>query len=484
MKNLLAPINQLPPEVLSVIPDFYYKDDQDLVALTHVCRSWRDTFTSRPALWTQLNFTNVDKTRAYIQRSQSSPLEFFIEDDKALEDAFALVIPHIGRLKSLTINAEVLPSILEHFYCHTPLLERLDIDISFLCDPILNGALFAGQLSSLRELCLHRVVTHLPWKNLENLRVVDLKSYLHRYKTTELLDFFESAPLLHTVKLENSIQDPSDAPPERIVPLRHLKFFTMYTESPHSILLNHLHIPIGASVTLKFRFGGDESPLLEYLPERSPNSNNLSHITAINILFDSARKFTQLSGPTGSLRVLAVWEDWRDPDFSSTLHHRILRSFGPPILSTTQKLAISGYGHSGPDNVEECPIFQTFSFTNHLRTLSLTNCDNLPFTRALDPEQNPSNLVLCLNMKELVLYVQRWYLLDLEHLIKMAKNRALRGAKLSSITIVGPSHLAPETEVSKLQEYITHVEYRTDGFEPPAWDEIPGESDGGVREVV
>ena len=30
--------------------------------------------------------------------------------------------------------------------------------------------------------------THLPWKNLANLRVIDLKHRSHRYGTTEILD--------------------------------------------------------------------------------------------------------------------------------------------------------------------------------------------------------------------------------------------------------------------------------------------------------
>jgi hypothetical protein len=52
MKNSLAPINRVPPEILSLIPDYCCEDDmdRDLVALTHVCRSWRDTFISRSSL--------------------------------------------------------------------------------------------------------------------------------------------------------------------------------------------------------------------------------------------------------------------------------------------------------------------------------------------------------------------------------------------------------------------------------------------------
>jgi hypothetical protein len=182
LKNSLAPINRIPPEVLSLIPDYHDKRrlDQNLIALTHVCRSWRDIFTSRSSLWTKLDFTNVDKTRTYIQRSRSSPLEIHLEASTGYgdyrDDAFSLVIPHLHRLKSLTISANFLPDILRHFRYHAPLLEKLAIDINGSFNPVLDSTLFNGDLSSLRELRLGGVITHLPWNNMTNLKVLNLSS--------------------------------------------------------------------------------------------------------------------------------------------------------------------------------------------------------------------------------------------------------------------------------------------------------------------
>ena len=65
--------------------------------------------------------------------------------------------------------------------------------------------------------------------------------------------------------------DSSGTPPGRIVCLRHLKVFTLSTTSPCSILLHHLRIPIGASLTSRLSSSDGESPLRDYLPERSPN---------------------------------------------------------------------------------------------------------------------------------------------------------------------------------------------------------------------
>ena len=440
--------------------------DQDLITLTHVCRGWRDMFTSRSLLWTRLNFTSVEKTRTHIQRSHSSPLHLYLIGGTTIDDAFSLVIPHIHRLKSLTILSNGLPRILRHFCRQTPLLEKLDIIV--IGEAALDGTLFNEDLSSLRELRLHGVTTDLPWKNLANLQAVNLNFRLHRYETTQILDFLESAPLLHTVSLAYLMPESSDAPHERIIRLSHLKTFTISTRSTRSILLPHLHIPIGASLTSEFHFaGGQGSPLLDYLPGNSPNFSNLSHITRINLLFNPAWKYVKLSGPSGSLRVSFLW---RDP--SSSKNRQILHSLSHPLCSKIERLAISEYRHSG--TAGGCPIFQILSSMNHLRTLILTDCVHLPFTRALDPEQNISDLVLCLNMKEFTFYVDSFIPSDIDHLVKMAKNRALRGAKLSSFTFVDTSGGKQRGEVFKLREYVTHLQYRING-EPPSWDYNPGE---------
>ena len=477
-KNLFAPINKIPHDVLSLLPGYYDEDriGQNLITLTHVCRGWRGIFTSRSSLWTRLDFTNVDKTRAYIERSRSSPLEIHLRDDKNpsyFDDAFSLVIPHLRRLKSLAIYVDVPPGLLKHFFCQTPLLEELDISFLHSHSSALDRTLFDGDLSSLRKLTLTGAITitHLPWNNMKNLQVLNLVSWSPVHSITQLLDFFESAPLLHTIELDDSIPDSSDAPPQRIVPLPHLRALTINSIPPHSTLLNHLCVPTGASLVLVFWFGDEEESLLpDYLSGASGNLKILSNITAINVCFGS-EKCVRLSGPSGSLRLLAHrWDGGTD---SHTADCRILHSLEPSILSKAQRLAVSEYRHSY--QTEGSPIFQCVSSMNNLRVLVLTNCDNLPFILTLDPEENPSKLVLCHNLEELVLHIMRQDQFHLEHLISMVKSRASRGAKLSSITIVGLDELAPGRQVFKLREHVTCVTYMVDDV-PPAWDHIPGES--------
>jgi len=479
VKNSFAPINRIPPEILVLIPRHYDKacTDQDLIALTHVCRGWRDSFTSCSSLWTNLDPTNVDKTRTYIQRSKSSPLEMFVGgedmDNNNLNSASLLVVPHIRRLKSLIVWKGSSPNALKHFYCHVPLLERLVIDLAAPEAPALDSALFKGDLSSLCMLSLGGVVTTLPWNNLANLRMFKLTSCPPRPNfITQLLDLFECAPVLCTIELKDSIPTSSDTHPGRTVSLPRLNTLAITARPGHSILLNHLLIPTGASLILNFGFRGTTSPLRVHLPETFANLKNLSHITIIHLLLDEVRKYVRFSGPSGVLNVLARCEGGlvsrRDMD------RLILRSLSPSILSTAQRLTVSKYQPLEPAEIEKSPAFRTLSHMNKLRTLTLTKCHNLPFILALNPQTNPSRLMLCPHLAALVLHIKSQDQFHIRDLLSMTKQRALRGAKLSSITIVGLNQLA-SAKVFRLREHVIHVDYKADDVSPN-WDHLPGDS--------
>ena len=483
LKNLFAPINRL-PVVVSFIPDYSRGDgaDKDLITLTHVCRAWRSMFTSRSSLWTNLNLANVDKTRTYIQRSKIAPLKIYLDDGHTkgteFKDAFPLVIPHIHRLKSLVIDADVAPDLLEHLHFHAPLLTRLSIEITGprRCDLVLDNELFNGDLSSLRELILGGIPTRLHWNNMKNLRVLELRFCHPEYDITRLLDVFESAPLLRTVQLiGKSLPASSNALPNRMVTLPHLNRLVINMRQPHSILLNHLCIPTGASMTQSFSFRGERSPLLYHLPERFTNLGNLSDITAVNLLFDSAQKFVRLSGPSGCLRVRAHKIGSPTPS-SYNLDSGILLSLLKADLSMVETLSVSGYCHFDSAEIKKCPIPRTLSCMNGLQTLVLIKCNDKPFIIALTPSKNASKPVLCPNLQDLTLYAGSRDQFHIGCLLNMAKKRASRGAKLSLITLVSLDQLAERDEVLKLREYVTNVEYMIDSV-APAWD--GDESDGG-----
>ena len=480
VKNSFAPVNRTPPEVLSLIPGYWDEDDsgRNLIALTHVCHSWRMVFTSHPLLWSYLQCRDIEKTRTYVERSKAAPLEICLEDSPTssfTREALLLVVPHISRLKYLTILSRDLPGVISYFFCRAPLLEGLNIGLGpSFSTSVLSSGFLDGDLSSLRELSLARVITYLPWKNLSNLTTFDLRHIpADQITVTQLLNFFENAPLLHTITLEDSIPDASDVPPGQIVSLLRLKNLEITAQPAHSILLDHLSIPSGALVVLEFQFSGDTPIIPGYLPRPTENIKTLTCVTTISLLFNAAEKFLRLDGPEGGIYVFGH----RDIGGNAPPHAvdcQILRSLDQSILSTTKRLAISKL-RLPILRANKSQAFQTLSSMNDLRTLTLNKCQNLPFILALNPTRTPSNLVVCPKLEELALYVKGRDSFHITDMLSMVEERARRDAKLSSITIVGLGDLLPREEVSRLREYVAHVDYKVDNV-PPDWDSLPGKA--------
>ena len=112
---------------------------------------------------------------------------------------------------------------------------------------------------------------------------------------------------------------------------------------------------------------------------------------------------------------------------------------------------------------------------NHLRTLTLAECDNLPFICALNPEKDDSGTVACPNLEELILYIREpdwFYIFELK---EMASGRTRRYVKRPALTIIGLGKTLP-WEVFTLNGYFPCIEYKADA-EPPARGAPPG--DGG-----
>jgi len=460
-----------------MIPTYWEGNERDgnLIRLTHVCRGWRELFTSRPSLWTHLDFKSVEKTKVYIERSKSSPLEFYprlTQSTLRREEALALAIPHIGRLGALCVQAnppQLLPSLVKHFSCPLPFLRILKINVA---PPVLPEELFNGDLSSLRELSLGGVITQLPWRGLLNLTMFNFRRVPgYSILLIHLLNFLESAPRLRYVILHNSIPNPDGDVVEKMVSLTHLKELSIITEQPHSALLGHLSIPAGALVRLEFSFSGLESPIPSYLPNPRGTLHNLAHTTAVNLYFSPEQKSLRLTGPSGELYILGNWKRGDHKPRSGI--GRFLSSLDQFDVSRTRWLAVTGCIYR-PNmlQIETWHIYKALCPMDDLRTLTLTQCNNLHFIIVLNPTKNPSNSVLCPKLEEIVFYIEHSDHLRIKELLSMAEERASRGSKLPAITIVSAGALAPTKEVFQLRKHVSRVECKFDDASP-AWDALP-----------
>ncbi|KAG8958320.1 hypothetical protein FRC03_009254 [Tulasnella sp. 419] len=115
-RNLLLPINRLPPELLAIIFRFVQDSEEDdeeaiwaVMRLTQVCVSWDSIATSIPHLWTIIDtsfpLTLMEST---ISRSRDMPLRVNlhgVDGDHEREQVFELIRPHVARWKSLNITS-------------------------------------------------------------------------------------------------------------------------------------------------------------------------------------------------------------------------------------------------------------------------------------------------------------------------------------------------------------------------------------------
>ena len=478
-KNNFAPINQIPPELLSLIPRYLDDDrrDKSLIAMTQVCRGWRDVLIRCSLLWTSLNCVDFDKTRVYIERSRSSPLEVSLNESKSpcyRMGPFLLVVPHIGRVDSLAVvgGASLLQNLMKYFSCPIPLLRNLTIRLDCGFPPALSAELFNSDLSSLCKLTLAGVIPHLPWQNIPKLTTFTLFDIPgEKISVARLLDFFTNAPLLNLIQLF-SMPETSDAHPRRVVSLPCLKVLAISAGSAHSsILLNHLCIPTGALLHLGFDFTGEESPLPKVLPKTPENLQNALHITSACLRF-GLTFFVRFKGPSGELHMNAPRSEWA-LSTSVVPDRRFLQSLDYFDLSRIQRLAVRTYEHPGLEEIDISPPSHILGITKDLRTLLLNKGNNLPFILALNPGKNASDRVLCSKLEDLIFYVDNRKSFNTPELMNMAKERASKGAKLRSILVASPVVFLCEEDVLKLKGYVVHVECRTQESEPE-WDSIPG----------
>ena len=263
----------------------------------------------------------------------------------------------------------------------------------------------------------------------------------------------------------DSLLDSPDTPARRVVSLPHLRLLRISAEAPHPVLLNHLHIPIGASVTLEFDYDCERSPFLDYLPRTPDDLDNVSHITSVNLNFCSTTAL-RLEGPSGGFYVIGTKDD-EDP----AAGEQTFQALNMFHLLATEQLAITHYNTLVYSNADGY-LYQTFLVMENLRTITLTRCFNPPILSALDPNQNSANTVACPKLEELILFTENTCM---EELLEMAKWRAAKGARLSLITVTCPREFAPaEERVSELRNYASRVECRLDGM-APNWYAIPGE---------
>jgi hypothetical protein len=300
---------------------------------------------------------------------------------------------------------------------------------------VLTPALFDGDLSSLRELCLESVRTQLPWRNMANLTSFTLcRTSPGGATVRQILDFFKSAPLLREVNFYSATPTSSDRDC-KLVSLACLKRMRITGGGSASLLLDHLLIPIGTRMTIVTDFPNssiDDNP-----PSFLHNLRNLPNFTEIESCNGPGPcSYMDFSGPNGKVRM-----------YANDRIRLVLESLNHFDTSKTEYLQIAGGKSLSSD-----PPYRTLLPMKHLRALTLYQFKGSHiFIRAL----HPSGVVVCPKLEDL--WIQLYEeTLDLKDVIGMAVARASRGAKLKSITIHQDNYV--RTDVLELRKHVLHVD--------------------------
>ena len=461
LKNRLAPINRIPPEILALIPepqDIYYKD-KDLIALTHVCRAWREIFVSYSSLWTNFDCSNADKTRVYLERSKSSPINLSLRRDDVLPpgDPFLQVVPHlIGRLKSLSIAGRF-----ANPQDRVPLLEWLDADSGSSLGPShqpIVTTLFEGDLSSLRELYLQSVRTELPWRNMVNLTSLTLSHMSPSdLSITQLLDFFEGAPRLCDIIL-TSATPTTGGQDGRLVSLGCLKKMDILLGPPSSLFLDHLLIPVGAK--LERWVDSFHRVVEDHLPRSLDNLRNISNFTKVRLQVGAGSTRMKLSGTNGQFCI-------------ASLDGTLCSALGSLARLDTSKVERLEVVNDADPYLE--PPYQQLLPLKCLRTLTLSRCANLDtYLEALHPNTSLSKVMACPELGKLTIVLRTDGEFDPKFVIGITAARAARGAKFGTVRIVGGQDRLDPGDVLELRKHISHVEYGPEA--------VDSDSDGSDEE--
>ena len=271
--NTFPRINRLPPEVLAIIPSFLtYKD---LVFSTHVCRHWRNTFTTSPSLWSSLDNGTMDAhlLTAYMNRCGDTPLDvcFSPELNKNIPFLKELVLhsSHIRKINIPCVPWSHIANISNGFDAPLPLLRDIGLStghreaLSPFQRPFLAGATNLVSLHLSDRSTLHGTLLHFIIPTLSRLTLS-----FNNPRTPmvgEILEFLRTSPLIEDLRIDADVvldaSGENSSLPGRFesvgLPcLRNINLSWTTSRSQYT-LLAHIRYPPSCCVSMQSRSGSN-----------------------------------------------------------------------------------------------------------------------------------------------------------------------------------------------------------------------------------
>ena len=340
LRDLLQPVNRLPPETISHIARYFTNNDttgdvRSMIPLTHVCRYWRESIISTPENWTSISSKSKSLAELSLQRAKATDLDIRlnmaqINKSPGFSD---LLAPYIQNTKTLRVHfgsTQEFARTLPDFPQSMPNLRSLSL-IGKVCDWDWSTDAF-GPLTTLAHLTLVYVPLWPSFLHLRTLTDLTLDYFRCNLHLDTLLYLLEENRSLERATLGMMFPGPSFRSSRRQVPIRNrLQSLTITfpsTMDAHA-LMSSLALQRGAR--LKITLCRAISGLNDVLPIISmAHLSNLQSPTLMEC--DPNRNTIRLLGPNGSF------------SFCATGLESLLAGFPPAHLTDVREFRHLGSG--------------------------------------------------------------------------------------------------------------------------------------------
>jgi len=260
-KNLLAPINRLPLDVLCLIPT-HLASLSDRLRVTFVCRHWRRTFLQYAALWSQLYLTRrTDRllTKTLLERSKGSPLDITVDYHmNPIPINVTLFSPFAQQIRSLDLEqtfSDTIQGLSMAIPGLLPLLRTLKIHVyRGPSDPPETSGLplFEGAVNVKNfVLSVENNLLSLRQFAFPNLTTFNFSAFAMEFPVSQLLSFLEASPALQQIRMYiMADRFREDVPPERVIVLSNVKDFSLdvTSDGPGCEIATHISCPLAKHV--------------------------------------------------------------------------------------------------------------------------------------------------------------------------------------------------------------------------------------------
>lgn len=360
-------------------------------AVTHVCRTWRNSALNEPTLWTDFIKVHPNWVREIFARSKAAPLRLCYRDCGYPSDVLDFIVEALvrspERIKELRIFEYGEHSFIDRLVKPAPFLESLVVDFGTPVNLPLD--FLAGVAPRLRSIkCNGNLPLEASW--LASLRSLDYSGVLHikaswlskltslrlergatcSMSIDTLLSALENTPLLQCLRLVAS-PGTDDAPCHRSTPvhLRHLDDITFDLDSKPSIAKVFIHLRVDNIEKLRtswpYQFG--DISMIEHVCHffnTCYRGDHLQYVAFDPHLGLEMHRCIDLTGPAVHTPSLVFQSGWSDPSIIVNL----LPQCVPRILSTSLYPEVKALVLTECDTIEELRISSGYPHCYHFES--------------------------------------------------------------------------------------------------------------------